>query len=181
MKARVVVLLALMVACKSTPVATTSAPASIECKSPRFDAAAPCDAIETAFYADMADACGEAEPDLAEALRAVSHDATLRTPPVGSEHWTAQDRKSFTLYRASWRLLPPECTTDFNAKNFPVDDYGRGVREVSHLWETEPRCRPFDLHGTVDVGVWSFTTVLAPHLDATGKAYVRKLLVCEER
>ena len=137
--------------------------------------------IEKTFWADMADACGDAQPALSAALRAVARDETLRPPPEGSEHWRARDRRSFTLYQASWALLPPECTADFDAKSFPVDDYGRAVRDVTRTWETNPRCRPFELQGTVDVGVWSFATVLAPHLDTAGKAYLRKLLVCEER
>ena len=169
MNARAFVLFVVVAACKTSPVVTTPAPDPIECDSPRL-------------YTDLADACSESEPELAEALRAVSRDTTLRRPPTGSEHWRAADRKSFTLYQASYARLPAECTADFNAKNYPVDDYGRAVREVSHRWEADARCRPFDMQeGTIDVGVWSLATVLAPRLDAAGKARLRKLLVCEER
>jgi hypothetical protein len=195
MNARIVTLV-VCVACKSTPLVTISTPEPsaheqqpLACKSPHFDPAATCDTITASFYAEMANACGEAQPALAEALRAVARDVTLRTPPVGSEFWRTLDRKSFTLYQASWSLLPPECTTDFNAKNYSVDDYGRSISEVSHFWHDDPRCRPDeelfaargDAQGTIDVGVWSFATVLAPHLTPQGKQYLRKLLVCEER
>jgi hypothetical protein len=184
---RVFAVLAL-VACKTSPVATLLEQPR-ECKSPRFDASMTCEAIETTFYADMADACGDAQPALAEALRAVARNDLLEPPPEGASGWRTIDRRSFTLYQASWKLLPRECTIDFVADRFPGDDYGRSVSEVSHTWQTNPRCRPDealfaargDAQGTIDVGVWSFATVLAPHLDATGKAYLRKLLVCEER
>jgi len=162
-----------MTACKTSPVV---------CKAPRFDPTATCETVEKNFYADMADACSEAQPALAEALRAVARNELLQAPPEGSSAWTANDRRSFTLYQASWKLLPAECTTDFDAKNYPVDDYGRSVSEVTGTWQTSPRCRPDEeARGSIDIGVWSFATVLTPHLDRAGKAYLHKLLVCEER
>ncbi|HEY2368132.1 MAG TPA: hypothetical protein VGH87_17155 [Polyangiaceae bacterium] len=187
MKARVFAL-ALVVACKSAAIATLAAEPA-ECKSPRFDDGSSCETIEETFWADMAGACSDAQPSLSDALRAVARDETLGPLPSGSEHWRARDRRSFTLFQASWALLPPECTTDFDAKHYAGDDYGRAVSEMSRLGQSDPRCRPDealfrargDAQGTIDIGVWSFATVLAPHLTQAGKAYLRELLVCEER
>jgi hypothetical protein len=187
MKRRLFVLLALA-ACKTSPIVTLVEQPT-QCKAPRFDTSATCEEIEKTFYADMANACSGAQPALSEALRAVARNELVRPPPEGSSGWRTIDRRSFTLYQASWKLLPAECTTDFNAGNFPGDDYGRGVGEVSELWRAHARCRPDealfvargDAQGRIDIGVWSFATVLAPHLDEAGKAYLRKLLVCEER
>jgi hypothetical protein len=186
-KARVFAL-ALVVACKSAAIATLAAEPA-ECKSPRFDDGSSCETIEETFWADMAGACSDAQPSLSDALRAVARDETLGPLPSGSEHWRARDRRSFTLFQASWALLPPECTTDFDAKHYAGDDYGRAVSEMSRLGQSDPRCRPDealfrargDAQGTIDIGVWSFATVLAPHLTQAGKAYLRELLVCEER
>ena len=198
-RARLFVVLALA-ACKSSPVVTLASaePAAVEqqpleCKSPRFDPTATCAETLKTFYVDMADACAEAQPSLADAMRAVSRDVLIRPLPVGPAGsptgWQTRDRKSFTLYQASWEALPRACTTDFRASSFAGDDYGRDVEQVTRLWKNDPRCRPDetvfaargDAQGTIDIGVWSFATVLAPHLTPAGKAYLRKLLVCEER
>jgi hypothetical protein len=190
-----VLLTLLAAACKTAPV-TLSAPEpsaneqrSLTCKSPRFDPAATCETTLASFYADMANACDEAQPALAKAMRDVEHDVLIQPPPEGSSGWRRIDRKSFTLYQASWALLPRECTTDFMAARFPGDDYGRSVCDVSRLWRTDAQCRPDEdlfatrgnAQGSIDVGVWSFAMALAPHLTPAGKVYLRKLLVCEER
>ena len=193
---RALALLALA-ACKTAPVVTLSAPdpstleqePRLTCNSPQFDPAASCEATLASFYADMADSCAAAQPALAKAMRDVAHDALIQPPPEGSSGWRKIDRKSFTLYQASWALLPLGCTTDFNAAHFPGDDYGRSVCDVSQLWRTDPRCRPDEelfaargnAHGSIDIGVWSFAMAISPHLTPAGKVYLRKLLICEER
>ena len=119
---RALVLLALA-ACKTAPVVTLSTPepsameqeARLTCKSPHFDANATCEATLASFYADMADACDEAQPALAKAMRDVAHDVSIQPPPEGSTGWRRIDRKSFTLYQASW----PSCRANARPISWP--------------------------------------------------------------
>lgn len=155
-----------------------------------------CAAFEPVFYESMANACAEALPAISAALRAVKRDELLLPGPRGSESWRPRDRKSFTFFQAARAFVPERCTSDMNVAHYPVDDYGRPIADVSHLWRDVSSCRPdhelFTLRtedwqrsehfnqGNVDVGVYMFALAIAPRLTPLGTAYLRKFLLCDE-
>lgn len=155
-----------------------------------------CEAFEPVFYRVVDEACAQATPALAEAMRDVANDTLMFPLPEHNDITTPRDRRSYTLFQASRAFVPARCTSDFNAAKFPVDDYGRPIADVSSLWRDVPSCRPdpelFALRtivqprslqfeqGDVDVGVYMFALAIAPHLTPLGAAYLRKFLLCDE-
>jgi hypothetical protein len=153
-----------------------------------------CEDFEPSFFDDLAQACAEAAPDLARALKeAADPDLSAAPPDPYGGTWRKYERRRAILFEAAKSHVSAQCMD--GESRVAIDDWGRSLSErYGTAWRDVPECRPdpelFHMmreadkiavhfeYGHVDFAYHYFALALRPHLTPMGAQYLRKFLFC---